>query len=80
MRYPYAISPVRSVFLPLSLSFVASQYHLLPASQRADKLLADAQRALQLQRDYLLEQAVHETFAAAGRRYAEGWDLSLIHI
>ena len=75
MRYPYALSPVRSVFLPLSISFVATSW---PQSRPARGRHPDqtpVKRALELYREYVLQQAVAARFRSPrSKRYDEGWE------
>ena len=74
MRYPYTLSAVRSIFLPFSISFLARELASQPAGERKDSLLSISERGLQLYRDYIMEQAIGDSFVRAENRYDEGWE------
>jgi len=74
MRYPYTLSAVRSVFLPFSLTFLAQELAQGAAGDLKGTFLTVAERAIQLYRDYVMEQAIGDSFAQADARYDEGWE------
>ena len=74
MRYPYTLSSVRSIFLPFSISFLAAELSDLPAGERQESLLSTARSGIQMYRDYVMEQAIGESFARAETQYDQGWE------
>lgn len=74
LRYPYTLSAVRSVFLPFSISYLAHELASLPAGRRQPELVATVSNAVSEYRGYIMDQAIHESFARAQERYQEGWD------